>query len=203
MLMNIDGVTCSTKALAERLAGMTDKPVAFIHDSFDFTKFPKQKKVHNKGQTEIAAWHGYSENFPMLDSAVSVLAKHGIKKLLVIADRRRPYVLPAGLDGKVEIVNYPWSEETVLADLLRADIVINPQSTRARWKFKSENKTVMAWALGLPVAHNEDELKALLTSEQRKTEADIRYKQARKDYDVRDTVKEYQEFIKVCQDVSS
>lgn len=198
MIEAVDGVTCSSQALAEAVAAMTDKPVAVIDDRFDFSSYPAHPKVHHDRPTETIGWHGYSENLPMLDGAVAVLPKHGIKRLIVIADRRVPYQLPVGMNGKIELVNLPWTEETVLADLMQADILINPQSHFGRWKYKSRNKTVMGWALGLPVAHTEEELIALIDPVKRKAEAERRFKEAREKFHVKDSVAELIEFMNIC-----
>jgi hypothetical protein len=172
----------------------TDKPVWVIPDRLDFGEFGTLRKKH-KGEAKVAAWFGYSENFPMLDSAVNCLLKAGIEELIVIADKRQPYFLPANLTDKITLVNLPWTAATVYNDLLKADVILNPQSSGGKWKYKSNNKTLTAWALGLPVAHKENELLALKSEEARQKEADMRYVEVREKYDIKKSVEEFNSLI--------
>jgi hypothetical protein len=190
-----DAVTTSTQALAKFIIHYTDKPVWVIPDRLDFGDFGTLKKEH-KGETKVAAWFGYSENFPMLQPALDSLLKNGIEELIVIADRRKPFILPNYLRDKMTLINYPWTLESIYSDLLKADIVLNPQSKKGRWKFKSNNKTLTAWALGLPVAHTEDELKTFKSAEARQIEGDKRYLEVREKYDIKKSVAEFQALIK-------
>lgn len=192
-----DAVTTSSPQLATYVKKLTDKPVVCIPDRIDFKEFDGyMKKDHKgKGDTKTVAWYGYSENFPMLDSSINALADAGITDLIVIASRRSPYQLPTGLEGKIRLTNYPWTRDTVNIDLLRADIVINPQANSGRYKYKSNNKTICAWALGLPVAHNKKELENLMTEEARIKESDEKYTMVHQEYDVEQSVKEYRQLI--------
>lgn len=213
-----DAVTTSTPALAEFMGKLTKKPVWCIPDRLDLDSFNIQPKVH-EGPAKTVAWFGYSENFPMLDSAINSLIKAGIENLVVIASARSPYMLPPAMgsqivprrqpDGsvinqathaKINLVNYPWTVDTVNRDLLTADLVINPQAPKGRFKFKSNNKTITAWALGLPVAHNEEELKALLTADARTNEARKRLKEVGENYDIRQSVESYKKLIAEIED---
>lgn len=191
-----DAVTTSTMELAKFLVKYTDKPVWCIPDRLDFEQFGDLKKDHRgNGTTKKVAWYGYSENFPMLDTAVHALAQLKIEELIVVANRRSPYQLPAALDGKLRLSNLPWSIETVNRDLLKADVVINPQMQTGRWKYKSNNKTINAWALGLPVATNKKELEDLMSEEARIAEGDARYKYVREELNVIKSVEEYKKLI--------
>ena len=189
-----DAVTTSTEALRDYIQQLTDKPVVYIPDRLDLESFGDLKKEHH-GNTKIVGWYGYSENFPMLDSAISCLVKLKIPELIVLANRRMPYQLPPSVRGKIFLTNLPWTIETANNDLLKCDIILNPQSVRGRWKYKSNNKTINSWALGIPVAHNDTELRTLLTEEARKNEADKRYQQVRDEYDVRQSVRQFKSLI--------
>lgn len=189
-----DAVTTSTIEIAKYIVFLTDKPVWYIPDRLDPAMFEIPPKVHS-GPTKTAVWYGYSENFPMLTPAIPSLIKHGIEELIVIASSRSPYRINKQYEGKITVTNYPWNKDTVNQDIQRADIVINPRSTKARWKFKSNNKTINAWALGMPVAHNEVELDELMTEAQRKKEAELRLKEVKEKYDVIKSVEEYKKLI--------
>ena len=192
-----DAVTTSTIAQAEFLVKYTDKPVWCIPDRLNFEEFGDLKKDHTgNGRAKIAAWFGYSENFPMLHPAINALIKAGFEELIVIANRRSPYQLPAHAQGKIRLINLPWTAETVWKDLLKADVIINPQSKKGRWKYKSNNKTICSWALGLPVAQTPEEMNRFMDESERIKDGNEKYDMVRKDYNVVETVNEYRNLIK-------
>lgn len=199
---NCDAVTTSTIELAKYISKLTDKPVWCIPDRLNLPVFDGLKKDHTgKGKAKTAVWYGYSENFPMLDSAIDSLIKCGVEDLIVIASKRGLYTLPAGATGKLRVTNLPWSQETYNTDILRGDLVINPQSKRGRFKYKSNNKTINAWAMGMPVAHTPEELMVFMDEDARVAEGERRYKQVREEYDVKKTVDEYRELINLCEEL--
>lgn len=192
-----DAVTTSTIAQAEFLVKYTDKPVWCIPDRLALEEFGTLKKDHTgKGTAKIAVWYGYSENFPMLDAAVNALVEVGIEELIVIANKRSPYVLPASVAKKLRLINLPWTAETYNSDILKGDIVINPTSQKGRWKYKSNNKTINAWALGMPVAASKEELLQFITEESRIAEGNSRYEQMRRENNVVESVNEFRNLIK-------
>lgn len=197
-----DAVTTSTMELAKAVTKFTDKPVWYIPDRLDPEIFDHPKKVH-EGPTKVAAWYGYSENFPMLLPALNILVKLGFEELIVIASKRGPFKMPSAYEGKIKLTNLPWTPETVNTDLQKADIIINPKGNKARWKYKSNNKSILAWALGLPVAHNEDELKGLMTEEARKKDVAEKTYLVEKSYNVKESVEEYKNLIKEIYDTKN
>lgn len=190
MIEECDAVTCSTLEIAKFIVNITDKPVMVIPDRVNFDKI-STRKLH-EGPAKKVVWYGYIENQLMLDSAIPAIVKAKLD-LIVIANK--PYTLPHGFDGKLQVKNYPWNEATVNADLCKADIIINPRHTSGRWRYKSNNKTVLGWALGIPVAHTEQELLALLEEAPRKAEADKRYEEAKENYNVLSSVEEWKDLI--------
>jgi len=95
----------------------------------------------------------------------------------------------------IKITNYPWNALTVNADIIKADIVLNPRLNTGKWKYKSNNKTVHAWALGMPVAHTDKELDALASKESREKESKEKLELVKNEYDVLLSVKQYQDLI--------
>ncbi len=189
-------VTTSTKPIKEYMEKFVSCPVYHIPDRINFDTFTGMKKNHKgNGKTRIVSWYGYSDNFQMIDSALNTLLKCGIEELHVIATPGAPYNMPPFAEGKIRIINYPWNAETVNLDLLRADVVLNPKSATGRFKYKSNNKTICAWALGIPVAHTKAELDALMTEEARIEEGEKRYKEVREEYDIRQSVEQYKQII--------
>lgn len=189
-----DAVTTSTIELAKYITQLTTKPVWCIPDRLDLETFNLPPKEHS-GDAKIAAWYGYSENFAMLDSCINALIRNKFTDLIVVASSRQPYQLPAGASGKIRLTNYPWNVKTVNADLQRADIVLNPQTKYGRFKFKSNNKTIAAWALGLPVATTPEELVKFIPEQARKEEVEKRLKEVKEKWDVKLSVESYKNLI--------
>lgn len=198
-IQHIDAITCSTEAIARFVVQLTDKPVWVIPDRVDFEEMKKDGKrrfKEHEGDLKKAVWFGYADNFPTLDAAVRALVKRNIE-LLVVSDKT--YVPQASVRN-VELTNYPWGAKTWLDDLLRADVVINPKFEIGRFKYKSDNKTTQAWALGLPVAHIDKDLDRFKTAEARIEEANKRYDYALAERNVHKSVFEMKELIQELND---
>jgi len=200
MIDLMDGVSTSTPKLSEyfvKLYEPGEKQIWCIPDRMNLSEFGDKKKNHS-GPTKIVGWFGYSENFSMLNSTVNSLIKLGIRELIVIANKGNPYFLPPGInENRILLTNFPWTSNSVNGDLLKCDVILNPQLNSGKWGYKSNNKTLTAWALGLPVAHNKGELINLMTEKQRKEEAGKRYKEIRELWNIKQSVKEWKEFINV------
>jgi len=182
----VDAVTCATESLAGEFRRLTSKPVVVIPDRIDLSQFPRQK-VH-KGRAKVAVWFGYANNFPVINRGVlSALNKLNLR-LAVVADK--PFA------SKIVIVNNKkWSEADWQSQILAGDIAINPRLETAPWKFKSNNKTLTAWALGLPLAADALELQRFMDAGARSRDAALRMKELKEKWDIRFSVKEYQELI--------
>lgn len=189
MIEEVDAVTTSTEALAESIRAFTDKPVYCVPDRVDLDVIPRRKE--HKGRAEWVAWYGYSTNFPMLRPAVHALKQLKLN-LAVISDSN--FSLPAG-SGDIQLRNLPHNWNTVYDDLLDMDIVINPQSEKGRWQYKSNNKTLLAWALGLPVAQNTEDLKRFMDAEERQKEAEMRLQEINDKWLVKYSVQEMKDII--------
>ncbi len=189
MLDACDAVTTSTEALAESMRAFTDKPVVCIPDRINLDEITTKK--YHKGDAKWVVWFGYSTNFDMLKPVVAIL-KHLKLNLMVISDGG--FSLGMGND-KIELKNYPFNWQTAYDDIMEGDIVINPQSTKGRWKYKSNNKTLLSWALGMPVAENVNDLKKFIGEEERRREQVAKYKELREKWDVKYSVEEYKKLI--------
>lgn len=189
MINNVDGIVTSTEALADTIRKFTDKPVRFIADRMDLD-FYQQRKFH-QGDAKWVVWYGYSSNFDLLKPVIPFLKQFKLD-LIVIADQNFHMPLHA---SSVKLKNLPWNIDTINKDIIEGDIVVNPYSSKGKWKFKSNNKTVAAWALGMPVAHDVEDLKKFIKEEARKEEAKLRLAEVKEFYDTKISVKEYKDFI--------
>jgi len=185
---NCDAVTTSTEALRDEIKKFTDKPVVCIPDRQDL-EFHNLKKKH-EGRAKMVVWFGYSHNSKVLDKTILFLKKYNLK-LKVISDVRPPYMKAD------KNVKYDWGnpEFDFNKEVLEGDMVLMPENTRARGRFKSNNKTLTAWCLGMPVATTPDELVKFLDPEERKKEAELRLKEVKEKWSVELSVKDFKNLI--------
>lgn len=191
MLEECHAVTTSTPALAEAFKKFTpkNKPVICIPDRIDL-EVHKEKKEH-KGDARWAVWFGYSNNFNLLEGVEKHLHKLGLN-LIIISDKN----FSEGSNYPIRVMNIRWNPDTINADILKGDIVLNPFSNKGHWKYKSNNKSLTAWALGMPVATSPDDLKRFISETERKKEAEIKLKEVQEQWDIRLSISQYEDLIK-------
>lgn len=189
----MDAVVVPTEPLKEFLSQLTDKPIRVIKDRFDMDDFPP-KKIH-KGTAKTVVWFGYSHNVQALKLAVQSFERRGLN-LKVVADSdpiaSRWAFNPNEYSKKYQFVKY---DENAYKEIQKADICVLPKMNRPQDRFKSENKTVIAQLLGLPVAVDADELDKLMDASSRNLAVNTVYDKLKLDYDCRLSVKEYKELI--------
>lgn len=193
VLQDCDAVTTSTETLRDEMKKFTDKPVVYIPDRQDLN-FHNVQKVHD-GIAKKIIWFGYAHNTSVLDKTLSFLKKNNLE-LTVLSNCRPPYA------GATKNVKYEWEnpEFDFNKIILENDIVILPENTSPRGRFKSSNKTYTAWALGMPVAVTPEDILKFLDPEERKKEAELKLKEVREKYDVKQSVEEFKQLIKQLQD---
>lgn len=191
----MDAITTSTEKLAEEMRKMVDGmvehgdlkkaiPVIWIDDRMD-PEFHAVRKTKHAEKIEWVTWFGYGHNLRVIDPVVPYLKARGYK-LCVISDKPHP---------KAD-KNLPWTVENINRDIVEnSDIVLNPRLNWGKWQYKSDNKTVSAWALGLPVARSVEEFEKLLTKELREKEAALRLEEVKTKYHPRQSAIEYGEVI--------
>jgi glycosyltransferase involved in cell wall biosynthesis len=190
----MDAVVVPTEQFAKFLQPMTETRVTVIKDRFDMSEFP-EKKVH-RGKAKSVVWFGYSHNADGLKAAVPSLEKRGLK-LIVVADQD-PFAYrwatnAAEYEKTYKFVKYVHPD--AYKAIQSADICVLPANSRPFEKFKSENKTVIAQLLGVPVAKNAEEVDKLLSANARNKAIDTVYGKLKAEYDCRVSVKEYKELI--------
>lgn len=195
MVQEVDAITVPTEVLRSTIQGMTDKPVVIILDRLDL-EFMREKKIH-RGRAKEVCWYGYSHNFSSLRSLRESLLKYDLG-ISFIADK------PISIDDKTSEVHIKerytkWNLETVNKEIIKSDFVVMPGSRDPNYRFKSNNKTVNAWALGMPVAVCVEEVERFLDPEERKKEAEVRLKEVKDLYDVRLSVNELKGLICTLQ----
>ena len=189
MLPYIDAITTSSPALTEPLKEIVrsnnfDIPIKCIPDRVDLTKYRVVKQ--HKGEAKQAVWFGYAHNTEALDVAMPFIKQHNLR-LIVISDQRPLY--------KKADQNKKFDQAKLVSELVKHDIAVFPNYKQGRFYFKSNNKTIQCWAVGLPVATTPDELSRFMDGEARQKEATKRRKEVEERYDVKLSVKEYKDLI--------
>lgn len=192
MIEEVDAITCSSENLVKAVQKFTNKPVYFVPDTVDLSIMPEPRQ--HAGPAKTAVWFGYSQNFPILDSCIGALMKRGLS-LVVVADN--VYAPPAAF-SELELKNLPFSQNH-LKDIQLGDICLNPQFTKGKWQYKSDNKTSIARAVGVPVAHSQEELDVLLDGEARQKASVEGYQFVKENRNVLGAVQLYKNIINSIQ----
>jgi len=221
MIDNCDAITVSSEGLQKAMQEFTDKPVVFIPDRQDLSFHTKKKDHKGQGKAKKVIWFGYSQNAKLLDPTLRSLKKMGLQ-LTVLSECRPPYSSVAAyekliLKGNetpeqieemqkkvdeennnfIRNVKYQWENPQWSFDdvILEHDIVLLPPDIRPRGKYKSTNKTLTAWTLGMPVARNKADLERFLNEDERVSEGELRYNEVREKFDVKQSVQELKDLI--------
>lgn len=187
-----DAVVTSTEPLAEYIRKLRPKKeVRCIPDRIYLPEHQPIKQTHNDDMKSVV-WYGYHQNFHYLYKTVDELFRNSLE-LFVIADQ--PFELPMSLRG-LKVTNIPYSYPSLHQELIKHDAMIMPApNDDEKGKFKSNNKTLTGWALGLPVIRMPDDLKRLKSKASREAEAKEKLIEIGKEWDVKYSVLEYQRLI--------
>ena len=188
----VDGVVTSSPTLAEYMKRIRPgKKIVCIPDRIDFSENQLKKEKHT-GRAKTVAWFGYSHNIHYLFKTFDFLIQRGLE-LVVISNE--PFNPPLGFKN-LQVRNIPYSYPDVNRHLIDCDMVLLPvPDDDARGKFKSNNKTVQAWSLGLPVVTSSHDLDIFMDGEARQKEADEKRAFVLQEYDVKKSVEEYKLFF--------
>lgn len=191
----MNAVVCPTEGLKKFLSQITDTPIKIIKDRMDVEILPKPIK-HTK-PAETVVWFGYAHNAETLKPALHFIQEHNLH-LLIISDED-PFAWRWSEEPEELKKRYTYKkyiEDTANAQIQKADFAVFPTGTRPQDVFKSENKTVRANLLGLPVANDIESFEKYLDPKARQEWFDTSYVTIKQEYDVRKSVEEYKELIK-------
>lgn len=190
MIEEIDAVTCSSWLLTKDVRKFTDKPVVYVPDRLDLSMF-KPIEVKDR-RAKMVGWFGYSNNFFVLNPAVVQLSKLGLELLVISGEEYRP---PVGYENRIKCrtIGFDWNR--LQSDLKDIDIILNPRSETGKWKYKSDNKTSIARALGLPVASSPEDIIKFMDPENRRIESKKRLKEVKEKRDVNLSILQYKTLI--------
>jgi hypothetical protein len=186
----VDAISCSSETLTKVVQNFFPKKlVVHVPDRFDFNTFPSFRERH-VGIAKKVVWFGYIHNaHETLSKMIPIIKKNDLT-LKIISDYQYEKKDLEGIN--VEYLKY--APDTAYLAIRDADIVLNPKSERAYYKFKSNNKNVIGWKLGLPVAETPEEFERFLSPENRNLE--IREKtKLLDDYRIEKSIQQYVEII--------
>lgn len=180
MMSLCDACTFSTEALKNYYSKLTDKPCYVIPDRINIQEHDKYKRGEHTGRARTAVWVGYSHNSEIIEKAFPILNEKQLD-LTIISDNQITFFG----EKQPKFVKYAYPK--VHADIAKSDLMILPEysSTDARQKYKSNNKDITAWALGVPVVKVPDDLDHLMEAENRNKEVSQWQEKIIKEYDVR------------------
>lgn len=180
MLSKMDVIVTSTETLATDMRNISDKPVYVIPDRHELG-FYTVKKKHQKVDKPVLVWFGYADNYHRIYHLLPHIQQKGYE-LITICEREIP---------NTKFIK--WGLDTVNEDIIKGDIVLNPPDL---YYYKSNNKTISSWLLGMPVAETVEDIERLCAYEERIKESEKRHKEAIENYNISKSADEYIEIIK-------
>ncbi len=186
VLSNMDIVICSTKILAKMYRKHYGvRNITFIPDRMDLQKY-NRVKIHDRKKESIKLlWHGYIENIkalePFKDDILEINKFHeklyGKKMKLEIVSNREPDLEFYESFNQLEIIYEQWDSYKLIDYILDSDIVLNCRPQEENFNYKSNNKTITSWALGVPCVEGIDfkeKLKKLIVNPEFRKEEGIK-----------------------------
>ncbi len=198
ILSHADAFTFPTEKYLDYFATFfPGKPMMVIPDRIDLSEIKNVKK--HEGDATGVVWFGYSHNAGVLRQAIPIL-RHMNIKLTIISDDMKIFLGDLAERNLFNFVKY--NPKTIYQDIVsNGDICLLPPHNVSSGgmpyaaKFKSNNKTTTAWACGLPVATNAEELEHFIKAENRIKDQAEKLHLVRTKYDVRQSVVDYLELI--------
>ncbi len=188
-----DAVTTSTEPLAEYIRKM--RPKAFVQCVPDRVYIPEHKPIKeiHKGTLRKVCWFGYSGNTHYLMNTFDELISRDIE-LTIISNAT--YDPPLAYRDRLNIVNVAYDYGTLFKELIKADAVLMPDPHGdAKAKYKSNNKTLESWALGMPVITLPTDIDKFMSADARRKESRKRLQEIKDDWSVEKSVDDYREII--------
>lgn len=186
----VDAITTSTEELRDEIRPYVTCPVIHVPDRINFDMLPARKEIENK-KAKTAVWFGYMQNGKhILNIILETIAEAKLDLLVVSNNSFQPLN-----DLGVHIQNVEWQPQSAWQEIQRGDFVINPQFEHSLFRFKSNNKTIISYALGLPVANDADDVTRLCDPEERKKDLQKADEWLKRDYDIRLSGKQYNEIF--------
>ena len=168
-------------------------PTYMIPDRIDLEAHPEKKRWDEEPEQVSLVWYGFAHNAIAIKSLWPIIEDLDLP-LTIISDEPQPETwLHEFLEQHDKFSWRQWGPDSVHRQIVEHDIALNPQPAEVdeKFRYKSHNKDLTAWALGMPVAKTLEELVRLLDFDERKAEAERRLIEVREKWDVRTSVEEW------------
>ena len=188
----VHAITCSSEALTSLMKNyFPNKIVVHVPDRLNPNAFPAPREKH-KGSAKSVVWFGFIHNaHETLEQLLPTIKERNLN-LRIISDK--PYSKEDGILAlNPEYIRY--NQRTAYELIKEADIVLNPKSDKAFYKYKSNNKTLIGWKLGLPVAITSDDLARFIDPIERNKEIIAKEIQFVQDFHISKSAEQYREII--------
>ena len=150
MIEIVDFITASTIEIKAWIINEFPKKQCYvIPDGHDLKYYNSALPVKQMAGPLNYVWYGNSGTILSLKAIIGIIeANSGPKDTLtIIADERARNAI---LSDKIGVKFVPWQLETVNDEIKRCNLVLNPRLDNESFRVKSNNKTAMAYILGLP-----------------------------------------------------
>lgn len=180
--------------MRESVGGVAKKPIYIVPDRLDLEWHEPRKTIHNIEMKRLV-WYGYNENLRVLEPYLYDILSQGYD-LTVLSDKFfSSLVLPGGW-GK-QITFKVWDPESANRIIRQHDCVfVGRDPDEYLRQFKSNNRAITSWALGLPVAYDTKDLENLKSKTAREINVNQGWYEVRRNYDIRHSAGEYDRIVK-------
>ena len=186
----VDAITCSNEGLTDFVKqSVKHIPVVTVPDRLNLDYFTNRKQ--HTGKATRVVYFGFKHNADIvLSQVLPSLANLGLE-LLIVSNKAPSLVATYG----VSIKYVKWDQSRAYQDIQFADFAINPSFPNANFRYKSNNKTLVAWGLGLPVANQGHEMERFLDPAERTKEAALRWDEIKEHWDINLSVLQYKAIL--------
>lgn len=189
-----DATVTSSQPLADYILKL--RPNALVRCIPDRVSIPEAVPMKQEygDRLKTVVWFGYAHNFHYIVPCLQDLINKDIE-LVIVSEAE--VNIPLAFRDKLKVTNVPFNYKSVNQEMIKYDAVLLPDPEGdERAKYKSNNKTLQAWAIGMPVIKLPEDLDKFQTAEARKLEGEIRAKEIRDVWDVKFSVADYEALIK-------
>ena len=143
-----DHITVPTEKMKELVQALVDTPITVIEDTMDMGYHRDWKKDHAEKEVPTLVWFGNRGTFKAFKRYIpdlETIYKSQKFKVRLISDS-----IDEGFDMSIPWELVKWDLNTVNQKIIECDVAINPKLDDKMDYAKSNNKTLTAWACGLP-----------------------------------------------------
>ena len=188
----VDAITCSSEPLTIAVKKFfPGKVVIHVPDRLDFNVYPPAKQQHNEVVKKVV-WFGFMPNANETLLQFSDVIKEYNLELTIIADR--PYSREDAI-YELQPTYVQFKRDTAYTVIQDHDVVLNPRSAKVSFKYKSNNKSVISWKLGLPVAATADQLVRFFELDERIKEVEKKQLLVTQQYNIVDSIDQYRSIM--------